>query len=74
MQKQSNQTLAKPLRKKGFPLFTEIGELVDGMCATGQYTFSAGQSACTPSTQNATASALTLYEPVIDPVLIEISL
>ena len=67
--------MLKPLRKKGFPLYYEIAELVDGTRATGQNAFRAGQPPATPApTQNAVASASTSYEPVIDPELLNISL
>jgi hypothetical protein len=66
--------LAKPLCKKGFHAFYEIRELVDRTCATGENTLRAGQSDRAPSTQNVVASASTLYEPVIDPELIKLSL
>jgi hypothetical protein len=71
LQKVSNQTMAKPLRKKGFPLFDDIAELVGATRATGQNAFRAGQPTPAPSTQNTAASASTSYEPVIDPVLLE---
>jgi hypothetical protein len=60
--------------KKGFQVFYKIGELVDGTRATGENTFCAGQSDRAPSTQNVAASALTPYEPIIDPELINLSL
>ena len=58
--------MAKPLHKKGFPLFDDIAELVDGTRATGENAFRVGQS-----TQNAAASKPTSYEPVIDPQLLD---
>jgi len=63
--------LAKPLRTKGYPLFDEVGDLVDGRHATGQRAFRAGQPTQASSAQNAAASAP--YEPVIDPQLLEVS-
>jgi hypothetical protein len=72
LQKSSDPNVAKPLRKKGFPLFDDIAELIDGTRATGQNAFRAGQPTPAP-TQNATASASMSYEPVIDPELLDIS-
>ena len=64
--------MAKALRKKGFPLFDDMAELMDGTHATGSGTFHAGQ---TPqSSQNTTASASTSYEPAIDPQLLNESI
>ena len=68
LQKQSNKPLTKPLRRKGFQFFDEIGELVNGTRATGQRSFRAGKP-----TENAPASAPAPYESVIDPELLEIS-
>lgn len=53
-----------------------VGELVDGTRATGKYAFRAGQPTPAPGSpaQNAAASASTLYEPAIDPVLLDMSL
>jgi hypothetical protein len=65
--------MAKPLCRKGFPLFDEFAELIDGTCAMGQDAFQAGQPTLAPSIQNPSASVSTLYEPVIDPQLLEIS-
>lgn len=39
LQKVSNQTMAKPFRKKGFPLFDDIAELIGATHATGQNAF-----------------------------------
>jgi hypothetical protein len=60
--------MAKPLRKRGFPLSDDIAELVNGTRATGETSFRAGQP-----TQNTAASesASTSYEPVIDPQLLD---
>jgi hypothetical protein len=68
--------MAKPLCKKGFPLFNQISELVDGTRATGKYAFRAGLSTPAPLTEksNAAASASTSYTPVIDPALLDDSL
>ena len=65
--------MARPLRKKGFPLFDDIAELVDGTRATGEISFRAGLST-TPSIQDIAASAPISYEPVIDPELLNLSL
>ena len=78
LQTQSNPTLTKPLRKKGFPLFKDVGELVDGTRATGKGTFRAlvraDPATQASSTQNAAASASTSHQPVIDPKLLDMSL
>jgi hypothetical protein len=66
--------MVKPLRKKGFPLFDDMAELVDGTRATGQYAFRAGQPTPAPPTQNAAASTSTSYEPAMDSVLLDMSL
>ncbi len=58
--------MARPLCRKGFPLFNDVAELVDGTHATGKNSFQAGQPTPAPSTQNAAASVSTSYEPVID--------
>ena len=73
LQKSSDPNGTKALRKKGFPLFDEIAELVGGTRATGENAFWAGQPTPAP-TQNATESASTSYEPVIDPELLDISI
>jgi hypothetical protein len=65
--------MAKPLCRKGFPLFDKFAELVDGICAMGQDAFQAGQPTPALSTQDPSASVSTSYEPVIDPQLLEIS-
>jgi hypothetical protein len=65
--------MAKPLCRKGFSLFNEFTELVDGTCAMGQDAFRAGQPTPAPLTQDPSASASMSYEPVIDPQLLEIS-
>src|ERR1700733_9339854 len=66
--------MAKPFRKKGFPLYNNIGELVDSTHVTGQGAFQAGQPGPVPPTPDATPSALTSYVPAIDPVLLDASL
>ena len=66
--------MRNPLRKKGFPLFNEVGELIEGTHANGLNAFHAGQPTPTPSTQNVGASASISYEPAIDPELLGISL
>jgi hypothetical protein len=65
--------MAKPLCKKGFPLFNDIAGLVDGTCATGKNAFRAGQQTPAPPTQNTATSALTSYKPVIDLELLGLS-
>lgn len=72
--------MANALRHKGFVLYDEMAELVDGTIASGAGTFRAGKTKdkITPpsadSAQNTAASASTSYEPVIDPDLLAISL
>lgn len=43
---------ANPFHCKGFPLFDEIGNLVDSTCAIGEFTFQAGQSLGPSNTQH----------------------
>lgn len=67
--------MAKALRNKGFPLYDDIAELVDGTLASGAYSCRGGKKTLqVPSTPNAAASVSTAYEPVIDPDLLAISL
>ena len=40
---------ASPFRKKGFPLFDKIGNLIDGTRATGEFAFWAGQTLAPPN-------------------------
>jgi hypothetical protein len=63
--------MAKALHNKGFPLYDDIADLVDGTRATGLNAFRAGQStpALGPSTQNTAELASTSYDPNIDPEL-----
>jgi hypothetical protein len=66
--------MAKALRKKGFRLFNDIAELVDGTRATGQFAFQAGQPPApppAPPTQGVATSAMTQSGIPIDPVLLE---
>ena len=66
-----NKGLAGPLRTNGFPLFSQVGELVDGLQATGKYAFQGGLATPTPPTQNTAAA---VPDTVIDPVLLDTSL
>jgi hypothetical protein len=66
LQKVQNQSMAKALRKKGFPLFDDTAELVDGTRATGENAFRAGR---TPAT-----SVMTSHKIPIDSVLLNTSL
>ncbi|KAH9017190.1 hypothetical protein EDB85DRAFT_2155395 [Lactarius pseudohatsudake] len=59
---------AKPFCNKGFPLFDEIGDLIDRTRATGQFAFRGGQSP-SPSHTRATTPTSPLFDPVIDPSL-----
>jgi hypothetical protein len=66
--------MAKPLRRKGFPLFDNMAELVDGTRATGKNAFRAGQEPPAAPTQNVAPSVSTSYEPAIDPALLDESI
>ena len=67
--------MAKALCNKGFPLYDDIAELVNGMLASGAYSCRGGKKTLqVPSTPNAATSVLTAYEPVINPDLLAISL
>lgn len=66
---------AKPFRKKGFPLFDELGDLIDGTRATGEFAFRAGQTPGPSYTRH--SSPVTPpgddFDSRIDPVLLGIS-
>ena len=59
---------AKPFKNKSFPLFDDIGDLVDGTCATGEYVFRGGQS---PTQSNESTLAPISYDGQIDPILLQ---
>ena len=69
---------AQPFRKKGFPLFDDIGNLIDGTRATGEFAFRAGQSRQTPGPSYTRHSSPATppgddYDARIDPELLDIS-
>lgn len=66
---------AKPFRKKGLPLYDEIGNLIDGTRATGEFAYQAGQ---TPGPSNNRHSSPATppgdsFDSQIDPILLGIS-
>ncbi|KAH9013586.1 hypothetical protein EDB84DRAFT_1568586 [Lactarius hengduanensis] len=67
---------AGPFRKKGFPFFDEIGDLIDGTRATGEFAFRGGQSAGPSHTRHSSASPTPPPNNdsfAIDPVLLDVS-
>ena len=59
---------AKPFKNKSFPLFDDIGDLVNGTRATGEYVFRGGQS---PTQSNESTLAPISYDGQIDPILLQ---
>ena len=59
---------AKPFKNKSFPLFDDIGDLVDGTHATGEYVFRGSQS---PTQSNESTLAPISYDSQIDPILLQ---
>ena len=59
---------AKPFKNKSFPLFDNIGDLVDGTRATGEYVFQGGQS---PTQSNESTLAPISYDGQIDLILLQ---
>ena len=66
---------AAPFRNKGFPLFDEIGNLIDGTRATGEFAFRAGQSPGPSKTRHSSPATPPGddFDSRIDPALLEIS-
>ena len=66
---------ANPFGRKGFPLFDEIGNLVDGTCATGEFAFRAGQSPGPSYTRHSSPATPPGddFDSHIDPILLGIS-
>ncbi|KAI9429510.1 hypothetical protein H4582DRAFT_2089058 [Lactarius indigo] len=67
---------AGPFRKKGFPLFDEIGDLIDSTCAMGEFAFRGGQSAGPSHTRHSSVSSTPPPDNsifAIDPDLLDIS-
>jgi Myb/SANT-like DNA-binding domain len=66
---------AAPFRKKGFPLFVEIGDLIDGSRATGEFAFRVGEASGPSHTQQSPIPSPSEdpYDIPIDPVLLGIS-
>ena len=58
----------KPFKNKSFPLFDDIGDLVNGTRATGEYVFRGGQS---PTQSNESTLAPISYDGQIDPILLQ---
>lgn len=65
---------AAPFRNKGFPLFEEISNLIDGT-TTGEFAFWAGQSPGPSNTQHSSPATPPRdnFNSRIDPALLEIS-
>jgi hypothetical protein len=68
-----NHPKANPWRKKPFPLYDDISELVDGTRATGQNAFRAGQMRRSSSASQilTTPTSSSDQDSAIDPTLLE---
>ena len=59
----------KPFKNKSFPLFDDIGDLVDGTRATGKYVFWGSQS---PTQSNeSTLAPIVKMRPIRKPLITE---
>ena len=65
----------KPFRRKGFPLFNEISNLINGTRATGEFAFWAGPTPGPSNTQHSSPATPpgNDFDSRIDPVLLGIS-
>ena len=70
-----NHPKASPFRKKGFPLFDELGDLIDGTRAMGEFAFRVGNNSGPSHTRHSSPPTPPQDDYVpIDPRLLEDSL